>query len=146
MTIYRLYKSVRYEEEGISMNDELTKHIKNDRFGAYTGIKLTKIDVGYAEAELEIEEKHLNGVGMVHGGALFTLADFAFAAASNAKGLVTVSINSSIVYLKSPTGKKLIAKAKELSSSRKLCNYVIDIFDEDGTLAARFNGTGYIKG
>ncbi len=128
------------------MNHDMTKHVDNDRFASYTGIKLTKIDIGYAEAELALEEKHLNGVNIVQGGVFFTLADFAFAAASNAKGLVTVSINASIAYFKSPTGKKLTAKAKEISSSRKLCNYVVDIFDEDGTLVAKFNGTGYIKG
>jgi acyl-CoA thioesterase len=128
------------------MNNDMTKYISNDRFAAYTGIRLTKIDIGYAEAELELEEKHLNGVNIVQGGVYFTLADFAFAAASNSTGLVTVSINASISYFKPPKGKKLKAKATQVSSSRKLCNYVVDIFDEDDTLLAKYNGTGYIKG
>ena len=127
------------------MDPDKIKFIKNDRFAAYLGIELVEVEDGYAVVKMEITDDHLNGVNTVQGGVIFTLADFAFAAASNAKGLVTVGINANIAYFKPPKGKLLIAEAKEIASSRKLCNYSVDIFDEDKDIIARFNATGYKK-
>lgn len=120
-------------------------YVENDKFAKYNSIKLIEARQGYAVAQMEITENHLNGVNIVQGGAIFTLADFAFAAASNIKA-VTLSINASISYFKPPKGKLLTAKATEISSSRKICSYNVDIFDQNGDLIARFNGIGYIKG
>lgn len=87
----------------------------------------------------------MNAVNTVQGGAIFTLADYAFAAASNSNGFITLGINASISFFKSPKGKKLKAKASEVSSSRKLCCYNVDVFDEFDDLVARFTGNGFIK-
>ena len=55
---------------------------KNDRFAMEAGIKLTEVRPGYAKAELKVNEHHLNAGNVVQGGALFTLADLAIAAAA----------------------------------------------------------------
>ncbi|MGI6711160.1 MAG: PaaI family thioesterase [Bacillota bacterium] len=128
------------------MDLDMAKLVGNDRFAKLVGIKLVKIDLGYAVAQMEISEKHLNGVNIVQGGAIFTLADYAFAAAANSKGVVTLGINANISYFKSPKGKLLTAEAKEINSSKRICSYNVDIIDENNSLIARFNGTGYIKG
>ncbi|MBU4439028.1 MAG: PaaI family thioesterase, partial [Firmicutes bacterium] len=61
-------------------------------------------------------------------------------------GKVTVGINANITYSKPAKGKFLLAKATETSASRSLCNYTVDIFDEDNeVLIAKFNATGFIK-
>jgi acyl-CoA thioesterase len=117
---------------------------KNDRFAAENGVTLEKAAPGYAEAKIEITEKHLNGLGSVMGGAIFTLADFAFAAASNSKGFATVSCSSSINFFCAPKGKTIKAKATEVFSSRKLCTYNVDIFDAENNFVARYVGNGYI--
>jgi acyl-CoA thioesterase len=127
------------------MDTDMTKFVGNDRFAAYVGIKLIKVGMGYAVAQMEVKENHLNGVNIVQGGAIFTLADYAFAAASNSKGFVTLGITANISYFKSPQGKVLTAEAKEISSSKKLCSYNVDVFDDNNDLIARFNATGYIK-
>ncbi|AWW27626.1 PaaI family thioesterase [Acetobacterium carbinolicum] len=128
------------------MEKEMIEIIKNDQFAKLVGLELVKVELGYAEVRMVITEKHLNGVGIVQGGALFTLADFAFAAAANADGKVTIGINANITYSKPAKGKTLLAKAMETSSSRSLCNYTVDIFDEDNAvLVAKFNATGFIK-
>jgi acyl-CoA thioesterase len=131
---------------GDLMEKEMIEIIKNDQFAKLVGLELVKVELGYAEVRMMITEKHLNGVGIVQGGALFTLADFAFAAAANADGKVTIGINANITYSKPAKGKTLLAKAMETSSSRSLCNYTVDIFDEDNAvLVAKFNATGFIK-
>lgn len=127
------------------MENEMVKRIENDRFAAYVGIKLVKCGPGHAVAEMIITDKHLNGINIVQGGAIFTLADYAFAAASNSKGLLTVAINASITYFKSPQGKLLTAEAKEISTQKRICGYNVDIYDDNKELVARFCGTGYIK-
>lgn len=127
------------------MNEDMIKFVGKDRFAAYVGMKIIKVDYGYAVTQMEIKDHHLNGVNIVQGGVIFTLADYAFAAASNSRGFATLGINANISYFKSPQGKVLTAEAKEISSSNKLCSYNVDVFDENNDLIARFNGTGYIK-
>ncbi|HBN85633.1 MAG TPA: thioesterase [Clostridiales bacterium] len=124
---------------------DLIENIRNDLFAKYIGVELIQVEEGYAKAEMKIKQIHLNGVGMVQGGAIFTLADYAFAAASNSKGTVTVGINNNISYIKSPKGKKLIATAKEVSYGRKICTYTVDVTDENGELIAQMNAMGYIR-
>lgn len=128
------------------MEKDIIKFFEKDRFAHYVGIELTKVGEGYAETRLDLSEKHLNGLDVVQGGAIFTLADFAFAAATNSNGSATVGINSNITYFKAPKGKKITAIARETSAEKKICGCDVEVLDEDGTLVAKFSGTGYRKG
>ncbi len=127
------------------MTNNLIKNIENDRFAKLCGIRIIQIESDYAKIEMKITDNHLNGVHSVHGGAIFTLADYAFAAASNSNGLTTVGINANIAYYKSPTGKCLTAEATKIAGQNKICGYNVDIYDEDDEIIARFTGMGYIK-
>lgn len=120
-------------------------NIKNDKFADLVGIELLELGEGYAEVRMEITENHLNGENIPHGGALFTLADYAFAAASNYTSPVTLAINASISFFKAPKGKVLTARAREVTTQNKLCGYEVEILDENNELVAKFSGTGYIK-
>ena len=127
------------------MDDEKIKIVRNDKFAKFIGIELVEVENGYAQAQMKITPNHLNGLGIVQGGSIFTLADFAFAAAANSEGIITLGINASISYFKPPMGKVLTAKAKKISASRKICNYNIEIFDENETIIASMTAMGYIK-
>jgi len=127
------------------MDDEQTKMLKNDRFASSIGIELVKMEPGNAVAKMDIMENHLNGVNMIQGGAIFTLADFAFAAAANASGQVTVGLNANIAYFKASKGKTLIAEAKEVSASKKIAHYNVDVFNENKEYIARVSFTGFKK-
>jgi acyl-CoA thioesterase len=94
---------------------------------------------------MEVKPFHINGVGLVHGGALFTLADFAFAAAANSHEEVAVAINASISYLKGVKAGTLYAEAEEISNSRKISTYSIRVTDSSGQLIALFQGMAYKK-
>lgn len=128
------------------MENQVVKFFQNhDQFAAFSGVKLEDAQPGYARATLEVARHHLNGVNMVQGGVIFTLTDFAFAAASNACGQVTVGIHADISYLKASKGKKLIAEAREVAASRKIVTYTVDVFDENANLVAQATHTGYRK-
>ena len=116
-----------------------------DRFAKHAGIELVSVSDGGAKAKLEIEEYHLNSAGVAHGGAIFTLADFAFAAASNSDGKMALSINASINFLKAAQGGTLYAEAKQVSLHKKLGTYSIRVTDEKDNLIATFQGLVYRK-
>jgi len=117
----------------------------NDRFAALAGAELTEVSPGRATARMEIQDHHLNAVDIVHGAAIFTLADFAFAMASNSHGPVAVAINVSISYLKAVRGGTLTAEAREVSLNTKLASYTVDVTDDAGDLVAVFQGMVYRK-
>ena len=126
---------------------ELVKNFfKNDRFADHVGIELLEVSEGRAKAKMEIKEHHLNGVNIAHGGAIFSLADLAFAVASNSHRTVALSINVSISYLKaSVAGETLIAEANEVSINPKLATYEVRVTDETNDIIAIFLGTVYRK-
>lgn len=126
-------------------SNDMIRFFDHDRFAALAGATLVEVKPGYAMAKMEISDKHLNAVNIVQGGATFTLADFAFAAASNSHGQVALGIHAAISYFQPPKGKFLMAEAKEISANKKLASYNVDIFDEDQELVARFTGTVYRK-
>ena len=125
--------------------ETIKKFFKGDRLAEYLGIELVEVSIGKAVARMEIKEEHLNGINTVHGGAIFTLADFAFAVAANSHGRVTVAINVSISFMKAATNGTLTAIANEISLNPKIATYTVNICDEDGNLIAIFQGLAYRK-
>ncbi len=117
----------------------------NDQFAKHTGLELLEADKGYAKVKMSIQPYHLNGVKTVHGGAIFTLADFAFAVASNSHGRVAMGVNGTISYMKAATAGTLFAEAHETSRNHKLGHYTVNIFDEQQELIAIVQGMVYRK-
>jgi acyl-CoA thioesterase len=118
---------------------------REDKLAKYLGIELLEVTPGGAKVRMAVQEHHLNGVRTVHGGAIFSLADFAFAAASNSHGDVAVAIQTSMTFIKAATKGVLTGEAKELSKNPKLGTYLVDIRDEQGDLIATFQGLAYRK-
>lgn len=126
--------------------DEIKKFFQRDKLAAYLGIELVDVSKGTATSKMEIKEEHLNGINSVHGGAIFTLADFTFAVAANSHGTVTVAINVSISYMKAAfKGGILTATATEISINPKLGTYTVNVVDDNGDLIAIFQGMAYRK-
>ena len=124
----------------------LEQFFKNDKFAEQANIELTDLGPGHAKAKMTLGPQHLNGYGTVQGGAIFTLADLAFAAASNSHGTVAVAANVSITFIKAARTGTLWAEARELSKNFKLGTYTIEVKDDTGELVAIFQGLAYRKG
>ena len=118
---------------------------EDDNFARYVGIELLEVSDDGAQAILEVKEHHLNGYELVHGGALFTLAAWTFAVAANARGKMAVGINANISFIKAVRGGTLTAQAREISSSRKIATYAVNIMDDHGQSIATFQGMAYRK-
>lgn len=119
--------------------------LKGDSFALFAGIELLEVKKGYAKARMEIKPMHLNGGGVCQGGAIFTLADLAFAAATNSHAKMTLSITSTVNFFKAESKGYLYAEAKEVFDHKRLSNCEVQITNEEGELIATFNGTGYRK-
>lgn len=118
---------------------------KNDRFAAMAGVELMEISEGYAKARMLITPEHLNGGGVCQGGALFTLADLAFAAAVNSHLVLTFSTTSTITIFRSVVEGYVFAEANEIVNHPRLPYAEVKITDEKGQLIAIFTSSGYRK-
>ncbi len=125
--------------------DRLYKYFQQPNFATSSGMQLTEISAGYAKAEMKIEKRHLNVLGTVHGGTIFTLADMTFAAACNSHGTVAVAINADISFVKAISEGYLYAEATETSINPKIATYTVAVTNENGDTIAIFTGMAYRK-
>ncbi|MCQ2243230.1 MAG: hotdog fold thioesterase [Bacteroidaceae bacterium] len=119
---------------------------KNDRFAADAGCELQELSEGHAVATMTVAKQHLNAGGVCQGGAIFTLADLAFAAAVNSHGQLTFSINSTInIFSSAKEGDVLTAVAEEKVNHPKIPFCEVSVTNQDGVLIATFIGQAYRK-
>ncbi len=122
--------------------EQVQRIFSNDRFATETtGCRVVEAGPGHAVCELDVSERHLNEKGGVMGGAIFTLADFACAVASNVGEEPTVSVAFSIQYLSAVKGKRLIATADAQKNGRTLGFYDCTVRDDLGRDVAHVTGT-----
>jgi acyl-CoA thioesterase len=114
-----------------------------DAWAKEAGIELIEVSAGRAKVRMQIDERHRNSHGTVHGGAIFTLADTAFALASNSHGVPAAAINAHISYVKSASGGTLHADAEEFSVAPKIATYTVTVTDQEGAKIAIFQGMVY---
>lgn len=118
---------------------------ENDQLARHLGIEITAIGPGTATARMVLSREHVNSLGMAHGGTLFTLADMAFAAASNSHGSVALGIQANIHYHRPVRSGVLTAMGCELSKGGRLASYLVEVRDQAGELVASFQGLVYRK-
>ncbi|HYQ81300.1 MAG TPA: PaaI family thioesterase [Anaeromyxobacteraceae bacterium] len=124
---------------------DLRRFFRRDRFAALAGARLVEVRPGLARARLRVGARHLNAVGVAQGGAIFTLADLAFAAACNSHGTVAVAVNASISFVKAAGPGWLQAEAREVSLSPRLSSVTVHVRERGGALVAVFQGLAYRK-
>lgn len=121
------------------------KYFSGDIFATQTtGIVIESASLNYAKCSLAVEPRHLNAMGFVMGGAIFTLADFTFAVAVNSECAPTVSLNSNINFISSAKCERLYAEATPIKNGKSICFYTVTITDETNKLIATVDTTGFI--
>lgn len=131
--------------QGIDLKSYREK-LTHDPYAGFLGMKVEKVEEGYARVSLELKEEFLNFLGYVHGGLIFSLADQAFAIASNSREKVSVALQMNINFLKAPSiGDILIAEAEEKSLSKKIGFYQIKVTNSSQELIAQAQGIVYRK-
>lgn len=103
-----------------------------DLFCSNNHIRITSVEKGHARGELDAEYNiHANGGGVVQGGALYTLADFVFAAAACSYGKMAVTMNSSVSFIRPGKMGKITAEAREINRGRQTGVYEVDLYQEE---------------
>ena len=125
--------------------EHVKQRLRNDKFSERCNIELLSVTPGRASSRMTLQPHHLNGIGTVQGGAIFTLADLTFAAAANSHGTVSVAVNASITFIKAGRTGTLWAEERELDKNFKIGTYSVEIKDDQGDLVAHFQGLAYRK-
>jgi acyl-CoA thioesterase len=116
-----------------------------DHFAKALGIKVLETKDGYAKVSMKVEKNHTNSLGFTHGGAIFSLADYAFAQACNFGENVAVAVQVSINFLKpSLEGDILTAEATRVSDGKTMGLYQVTVKNQEKAVAL-FSGLAYKK-
>lgn len=144
-----------------SVDDAVRERLTSDPYCEMLGIELREVTPGTATATLTVTDELLNFHGTPHGGAIYSLADAAFAAASNSHGDTAVALETNVSYLETvDVGETLLAVATETHRTRRTGEYEVvvsveaeseadsgvetdDEADRDGTRIATFRGRVY---
>ncbi len=124
--------------------EQLKEHFSADQFATRaTGCEAVEGWKGHGVAELELSDIHLNALGRVMGGAIFTLADFALAIACNIAQGPTVNVATTIEYLSATKGSRLTATADCVKEGRRVAFYDVVVMDDLGVEIAKMSVTAY---
>ena len=123
--------------------EEAREHFKNDRFATNAGMVIDAMGDDWSECSVVLTDDHKNAYGGVMGGAIFTLADLAFAVCANQIHSLSVAQQVSINYLNAPKGAKLIARAECIKNGRTTAILSVKVFDDTGRDVALFTGTAF---
>ena len=115
-----------------------------DRFSQWLGIAVLEAAVGRSVLRMTIRDDMVNGFGTSHGGILFSLADSAFAFATNACGVLSVAIDCTVSFpLAVRPGDVLTATAIEQTTTKRLAFVDVTVRNQDDAIAGHFRGTVY---
>ena len=125
--------------------EEIRACFSGDRFATEAaGVSIDVAEPGRSICSMPIRPVHLNANSVPMGGAIFTLADFAFAIAANGHSTrVTVTQQVSITFLSPSRGKTLVAEARCIKAGRTTCLYAVDVTDDQGAQVAHLTVNGY---
>ena len=123
--------------------EEVREYFKNDKFATNAGMQVEEFSDDEVICSVELTDDHRNANGGIMGGAIFTLADLAFAVLVNNIHKPSVAAQVSINYLSGTKGKKLYARSSCIKTGRSTTVASVDIYDELGTKVALFTGTAF---
>lgn len=108
------------------------------------GISLVQATSDRVVLEMTVVDDHMNFNGTCHGGVLFSFADTAFGLASNARGVIAAAVHADIAFCAPvSSGTRLTAEAVEVSRSRRVGTYRVDVRSGDRPVAT-FTGTVHV--
>lgn len=122
--------------------EEARSYFGQDRFATMRlGARIDEAAPGFSACSLDICDEHRNAMGAVMGGAIFSLADFALAVASNFRQEPSVTVSSNVEFVAGARGSRLIARCSADRDGRRLGFYTTRVEDERGTLVALVHAT-----
>lgn len=128
---------------GFNSLEEARRYFSGDKFATENGMVLEELDANHSKCTLKLTERHRNALGGVMGGAIFTLADLAFASLTNDRERMAVAQQVSINFLNAAKGDTLIAVATYRKDGRNSNVVNVNVTDNTGLDIAQFVGVGF---
>jgi len=126
--------------------DAIWQRVAKEPYARKLGLKLLRLEPGYALVEMALDSDMANIFDMTHGGAIFSLIDEAFEISCNSHGSVAVALSMTITYHNPPTKAGVLrAESKEIYRSRKTATYDIKVTENENTLIASCQALAYRK-
>jgi acyl-CoA thioesterase len=133
------------EQKPPTPNEVVDIMLEKDAFSAWLGLQIDEVKAGFCKLHFTVRADMLNGFSVIHGGALFSASDSAFAFACNSHGRITLALEVSINFTRpAKTGEILTVTANEIYLGNKTGVYDIRTINEAGELVAVFKGTAYL--
>jgi len=125
--------------------DRVAELLAGDSYAGSLGVEIVQVEPDEIVVALDVTEEHANFLGIGHGGMVFSLADCALSLASNTQFETAMAVDAHIA-LTAPSrpGDRLTARIVEVSASKRLATYRVDVSRGDGLTVAAFTGTVYI--
>ena len=131
-------------DKDLLANKVVSHMMEHDLFSQWLGIEVLEIKEGYSKIKMTVRREMINGLGIVHGGIAFSLADSAFAFACNNRNLLSVALDTSINFIKPVhVDDILTAEAREIHNGKSTGLYHINIANQKEHLIAKFKGLCY---
>ncbi len=121
---------------------ELKEKEAGEPIASFLKIKLVELSPGYSKVTMKLTPDYMNFNGMVFGGIVMSIADQAFAYATNS--LVSPSIATQFnIHLISAAagGDELTAECRVVKSGRRIGVSEMTVTNQDGKLIAKATGT-----
>jgi acyl-CoA thioesterase len=129
------------------IKESVIRKVRNESYAIKLGLRLVKVEAGYAVVEMKPQDDTENIFGMTHGGAIFSLIDEAFQISCNSHGTIALALNVNVTYHQPPGRKSaLFAESKEIHRTKKTATYEIRVTDEKDALIASCTALAYRKG
>ena len=129
-----LMKEVKRYEEAVR------QRMKESGATALLGFTLEGVETGRAVFTMDVKPLHKQVHGVVHGGILASLADTCAAIAAYTtvpKGTEIATVELKINFLEPVPGGRIKAEARVLRTGRNFVVTECEIFNQDGSMAAK---------
>jgi acyl-CoA thioesterase len=125
----------------------VNKMLDNDAMSQWLGIELISVEKGNVTLKATVRKEMTNGFNIAHGGITYSISDSSLAFSANAYGIHAVSVETSISHLKPVyVGDVLTTKVEEISISKRIGVYIVNIYNQDNLLVSTLKGTMYRNG
>jgi len=131
------------QEGGTSSNlAQLRAKAGDEPIASFLDMRLLELSEGYARVAMKLKHEYGNFNGMVFGGIIMSLADQAFAYATNSVITPNVASQFNIHFIAgAAVGDELTAECRVVKSGRRVCISEMTVTNQDGKLIARATGT-----
>ena len=124
------------EESLEHIRESAETRMRKNAFMLHNYIELERVEKDRAVFKLDIRPESCNPYGLIHGGAIYTLADNATGAAAHSDGRYYVTQTSALHFLRNQPEGEIQADARVRHRGRSTCLVAVDILGEDETLLA----------